>query len=227
MGGGGGAGFGSPLKAIKGAQARRAAEPPAAASPPSRPSAVASKPHHPPVVQSRPRSRSSEGVAGKARRVSDLPTQFADDFPVHEADPDVEASSDAGDEEDAGVDHHDEGEDLQAVLNQTVKDGGEDLVKFHQSLRQIIEEEEMLLRQHFQSVEENKRLLIEENAMLLEIAENPDHDIETYGARLEDILDEKIDMFMALKAKLQKFREHLSQEENAAETLNNNNVAYY
>lgn len=85
----------------------------------------------------------------------------------------------------------------------------------HTAVQLLIAEEEKLLQSHMRTIQESAELLTEEGQLLAKIQGDDvvDYDIDAYAERLEQILDRKINMNMALRRQLQRFRRQLQREE--------------
>lgn len=88
-------------------------------------------------------------------------------------------------------------------------------INVHTAVQLLIAEEEKLLQSHMKSIQESAELLTEEGQILAKIQGDDvvDYDIDAYAERLEQILDKKINMNMALRRQLQRFRRQLQREE--------------
>ena len=92
-------------------------------------------------------------------------------------------------------------------------DGEEENELLHSTLVQtLFDEEEALLNLHMNIIQENAELLTEEGR-LLQAIQGEDNDIDTYAARLEQILLRKQELVELLREKLKAFRQRLAEEE--------------
>mmetsp|Transcript_12612 Transcript_12612/g.27255 ORF Transcript_12612/g.27255 Transcript_12612/m.27255 type:complete len:659 (+) Transcript_12612:246-2222(+) len=89
----------------------------------------------------------------------------------------------------------------------------DELVVKHEDLMDtIMEEEERLITAHRMQIEETMELVRNEMAMLTEV-DQPGSHLDQYVEKLDGVLKQKMDGIMELKAKLERFKEFLKQEE--------------
>lgn len=95
------------------------------------------------------------------------------------------------------------------------------MAALHQTVQSLFEEEEALLNMHMNVIQENAELLTEEGQLLQNIQgdEVVDYDIDNYAARLEQILQRKMDSITMLQKQLAIFRKHLEQEESTSKRI--------
>lgn len=97
----------------------------------------------------------------------------------------------------------------------------EEVVQLHRAVQSLLDDEESLLNLHMNVIQENADLLTEEGRLLQQIQGEDvvDYDIDAYAARLEQILDRKMDLIATLRGQLGAFRARLQEEESAAKRV--------
>ena len=96
---------------------------------------------------------------------------------------------------------------------------------FHRTVQDVFEEEESLLNLHMSIIQENAELLTEEGRLLQQI-QGDDNDIDSYAARLDEILEQKQKLINKLKEKLDHFRSSLQREERESQSVGNRFAPY-
>jgi kinesin family member 2/24 len=127
----------------------------------------------------------------------------------------------------AKADPDEAGEDDIDYLHQSLRrshpapEEGDEVEELHRAVQSLMEDEEALLNSHMTVIQENAELLTEEGRLLQAIQGDDvvDYDIDAYAARLEQILDRKMDLIVALRMQLQGFRRRLQEEENASKRV--------
>jgi kinesin family protein 2/24 len=97
---------------------------------------------------------------------------------------------------------------------------------FHRTVQDLFEEEEDLLNAHMAVIQENAELLTEEGRLLQQI-QGENNDIDTYAARLDEILKRKQELLNSLKQRLDHFRKSLQKEESYSKQLSDKGVPGY
>jgi len=91
---------------------------------------------------------------------------------------------------------------------------------FHRTVQDLFEEEEDLLNLHMSVIQENAELLTEEGRLLQQI-QGENNDIDSYAARLDQILLRKQELIDIMRRKLDSFRRILAREETYSKQLAN------
>ncbi|CAN9502921.1 unnamed protein product [Ophioblennius macclurei] len=111
-----------------------------------------------------------------------------------------------------------ERDDLKMLFEQNEEEVSSQLFSFHEAASQVVEMEEQILEDHRSAFQESVRLLEDEKG-LLEMTEEVDYDVECYATKLEQILDQKIDILTELRDKVKSFRCTLQEEEQASKQI--------
>jgi kinesin family protein 2/24 len=87
--------------------------------------------------------------------------------------------------------------------------------ELRRTVQALFEQEEAMLNLHMSNIQKNAELLTVEGTILQDVqTENvTDDDIEQYVSSLEQVLDQKENMILALQEKLEVFQEHLQKEQ--------------
>ncbi|KAI7793604.1 putative kinesin-like protein KIF2A-like, partial [Triplophysa rosa] len=118
-----------------------------------------------------------------------------------------------------GVGSSPQRDDLKLLCEQNEEEVSPQLFTFHEVVSQLVEMEEQVLEDHRVVFQESIRWL-EDEKVLLEMTEEVDYDAESYATQLEQILDQKIDVFTELRDKVKSFRSALQEEEQASKQIN-------
>ncbi|XP_056593103.1 kinesin-like protein KIF2A [Triplophysa dalaica] len=118
-----------------------------------------------------------------------------------------------------GVGSSPQRDDLKLLCEQNEEEVSPQLFTFHEVVSQLVEMEEQVLEDHRIVFQESIRWL-EDEKVLLEMTEEVDYDAESYATQLEQILDQKIDVFTELRDKVKSFRSALQEEEQASKQIN-------
>ncbi|XP_056115672.1 kinesin-like protein KIF2A isoform X1 [Rhinichthys klamathensis goyatoka] len=110
-------------------------------------------------------------------------------------------------------------DDLKLLCEQNEEEVSPQLFTFHEAVSQLVEMEEQVLEDHRAVFQESIRWL-EDEKVLLEMTEEVDYDVDTYSSQLEQILDQKIEIFIELRDKVRSFRSTLQEEEQASKQIN-------
>jgi kinesin family protein 2/24 len=102
----------------------------------------------------------------------------------------------------------------------------EEIHAFHRTVQDLFEEEEDILNLHMSVIQENAELLTEEGRLLQQI-QGENNDIDSYAARLDQILQRKQELIDIMKRKLDSFRRILQREETYSKQLANKGMPSY
>ncbi|XP_051907783.1 kinesin-like protein KIF2A isoform X2 [Hippocampus zosterae] len=117
-----------------------------------------------------------------------------------------------------GVGSSPQRDDLKLLCEQNEEEVSPQLFTFHEAVSQLVEMEEQVLEDHRAVFQESIRCL-EDEKVLLEMTEEVDYDVESYATRLEQILEQKIDILTELRDKVKSFRCALQEEEQASQQI--------
>ncbi|XP_076006879.1 kinesin-like protein KIF2A isoform X1 [Genypterus blacodes] len=109
-------------------------------------------------------------------------------------------------------------DDLKLLCEQNEEEVSPQLFTFHEAVSQLVEMEEQVLEDHRAVFQESMRWL-EDDKVLLEMAEVVDYDSELYATQLEQVLDQKIEILTELRDKVKSFRCALQEEEQASKQI--------
>jgi len=111
-------------------------------------------------------------------------------------------------------------EDLIFLKKEVNKDGkfiSDDFIKYHKLTDQIIEDEDDIVATHMDVIKQDARMLTEEGELITKIKGVGDNDenftMEDYLKRLENIIDNKIDIYSGLQNKIDVYKQHIKDEE--------------
>jgi hypothetical protein len=99
----------------------------------------------------------------------------------------------------------------------------DDVLKFHELVSQLVDEEEQLLNKHMECIQMNADWLTEEGELLAKVQGEDvvDYDIDEYAQKLDGILTRKMEKITDLHELLTRFRDHLRQEEDVSRRMEN------
>lgn len=97
-------------------------------------------------------------------------------------------------------------------------DDDEMMAKRDELMDTILEEEEQLITAHRMQIEETMELVRKEMSLLTDV-DQPGSAIDRYVEKLDAILKIKMDGILELKSKLERFKDHLKQEEIMSATV--------
>ncbi|KAG9342594.1 hypothetical protein JZ751_016028 [Albula glossodonta] len=118
-----------------------------------------------------------------------------------------------------GVGSSPQRDDLKLLCEQNEEEVSPQLFTFHEAVSQLVEMEEQVLEDHRAVFQESIRWL-EDEKVLLEMTEEVDYDVEAYATQLEQILEQKIEIYSELRDKVKSFRSALQEEEQASRQIN-------
>ncbi|KAI1882000.1 hypothetical protein AGOR_G00246160 [Albula goreensis] len=118
-----------------------------------------------------------------------------------------------------GVGSSPQRDDLKLLCEQNEEEVSPQLFTFHEAVSQLVEMEEQVLEDHRAVFQESIRWL-EDEKVLLEMTEEVDYDVEAYATQLEQILEQKIEIYAELRDKVKSFRSALQEEEQASRQIN-------
>ena len=92
---------------------------------------------------------------------------------------------------------------------------------FHKKVDRIVEEEEELLNRHLQYLKEAAQLLTEEGELISNVqgVGTVEYDIDEYVGRMERIVGRNIEIYNDLQRRINKFKKHLKEEEEAHQNV--------
>ncbi|KAM9307117.1 kinesin-like protein KIF2A [Pholidichthys leucotaenia] len=109
-------------------------------------------------------------------------------------------------------------DNLKLLCEQNEGEVSPQLFTFHEAASQLVEIEEQVLEDHKAVFQESIRWL-EDEMVLLEMTEEVDYDVESYATKLEQILDQKLNILTELREKVKSFRCTLQEEEQASKQI--------
>ena len=97
----------------------------------------------------------------------------------------------------------------------------QELLTFHEKVDRIVEEEEELLNRHLQYLKEAAQLLTEEGELISNVqgVGQVEYDIDEYVGRMERIVARNIEIYSDLQRRINKFKKHLKEEEEAHQNV--------
>ena len=106
-------------------------------------------------------------------------------------------------------------------LKKTVsKDGkfiSDDFIKYHKLTDTIVQDEDEIITTHMEVIKQDAKLLTEEGKLISLIKgignEEDKIDVDEYINRLENVLDQKINLYSGLQDKIDVYKEHLKEED--------------
>ena len=111
-------------------------------------------------------------------------------------------------------------EDLIYLKKEMSKDGkfiSDDFIKYHKLTDQIIEDEDDIVATHMDVIKQDAKMLTEEGELITKIKGIEDNgenfSMEEYLKRLENIIDNKIDIYSGLQNKIDVYKQHIKDEE--------------
>ena len=115
---------------------------------------------------------------------------------------------------------NEEMEDLMYLKKTFSKDGkfiSDDFIKYHKLTDKIIQDEDEIITTHMEVIKQDAKLLTEEGKLISLIkgieSEEEKIDVDEYIKRLENILDQKINIYSGLQDKIDVYKEHLKEED--------------
>ena len=114
----------------------------------------------------------------------------------------------------------DEMEDLIYLKKTVSKDGkfiSDDFIKYHKLTDTIIQDEDDIINMHMEVIKQEAKLLTEEGKLISLIkgigAEEEKIEVDEYIKRLENVLDQKINLYSGLHNKIDIYKGHLREED--------------
>ena len=114
----------------------------------------------------------------------------------------------------------DEMEDLIYLKKTVSKDGkfiSDDFIKYHKLTDTIIQDEDDIINMHMEVIKQDAKLLTEEGKLISLIkgigAEEEKIEVDEYIKRLENVLDQKINLYSGLHNKIDIYKGHLREED--------------
>ena len=111
-------------------------------------------------------------------------------------------------------------EDLIYLKKTVSKDGkfiSDDFIKYHKLTDTIIQDEDEIITNHMEVVKQDAKLLTEEGRLISLIKgignEEEKIEVDEYVKRLENVLDQKINIYSGLQDKIDIYKEHLKEED--------------
>ena len=111
-------------------------------------------------------------------------------------------------------------EDLIYLKKTVSKDGkfiSDDFIKYHKLTDTIIQDEDDIITKHMEVVKQDAKLLTEEGRLISLIKgignEEEKIEIDEYIQRLENVLDQKTNIYSGLQDKIDIYKEHLKEED--------------
>ena len=99
----------------------------------------------------------------------------------------------------------------------------DDYIKYHHLTAQIIEEEDDIINYHMNIIKEDARLLTQEGDLISNIkgvGKEEDFKIDEYIGGLDQIIQQKLKYYNQMKDKVDKYKEHVNQEDILRKKLN-------
>ena len=98
----------------------------------------------------------------------------------------------------------------------------DDVADLHNLVTELMDEEEELLSKHMASIQRSADQLTEEGLLLSKVQGEGvvDYDIDGYAKRMDELIEEKLEMYTDLQALVRRFRKHLEMEELASKKVN-------
>ena len=114
----------------------------------------------------------------------------------------------------------DEMEDLIYLKKTVSKEGkfiSDDFIKYHKLTDTIIQDEDDIINTHMEVIKQDARLLTEEGKLISLIkgieTEEEKIEVDEYIKRLENVLDQKINLYSGLQDKIDVYKGHLKEED--------------
>ena len=111
-------------------------------------------------------------------------------------------------------------EDLIYLKKTVSKDGkfiSDDFIKYHKLTDTIIQDEDDIITTHMEVVKQDAKLLTEEGRLISLIkgigSEEEKIEVDEYILRLENVLDQKMNIYSGLKDKIDVYKGHLKEED--------------
>ena len=111
-------------------------------------------------------------------------------------------------------------EDLIYLKKTVSKDGkfiSDDFIKFHKLTDMIIQDEDDIITNHMEVVKQDAKLLTEEGRLISLIkgigSEEEKIEVDEYIQRLENVLDQKMNIYSGLQDKIDVYKGHLKEED--------------
>lgn len=95
------------------------------------------------------------------------------------------------------------------------------MLTFHEKVDRIVDEEEELRNKHLQYLKEAAQLLTEEGELISKVQgmSGEEYDIEDYVGNMERIIKRNLEIYGDLQKKMNKFKKHLKEEEEAHQNV--------
>ena len=114
----------------------------------------------------------------------------------------------------------DEMEDLIYLKKTVSKEGkfiSDDFIKYHKLTDTIIQDEDDIINMHMEVIKQDAKLLTEEGKLISLIkgigTEEEKIEVDEYIKRLENVLDQKINLYSGLQDKIDIYKGHLKEED--------------
>ena len=111
-------------------------------------------------------------------------------------------------------------EDLIYLKKTISKDGkfiSDDFIKYHKLTDKIVQDEDDIITTHMEVIKQDAKLLTEEGKLISLIkgigSEEEKIEVDEYINRLENVLDQKINLYSGLQDKIDVYKEHLKEED--------------
>ncbi len=111
-------------------------------------------------------------------------------------------------------------EDLIYLKKTLSKDGkfiSDDFIKYHKLTDKIVQDEDDIITTHMEVIKKDAKLLTEEGKLISLIkgigSEEEKIEVDEYINRLENVLDQKINLYSGLQDKIDVYKEHLKEED--------------
>ena len=111
-------------------------------------------------------------------------------------------------------------EDLIYLKKTVSKDGkfiSDDFIKYHKLSETIIQDEDDIITTHMEVVKQDAKLLTEEGRLISLIkgigSEEEKIEVDEYIQRLENVLDQKMNIYSGLQDKIDVYKGHLKEED--------------